>query len=550
VVSGGTVSVKLNNILGPYIKSHKGVRQGDPLSPILFNFVADGLFRMILKAQSNNLLCGSGDHIIEKGVVVLQYTDDTIICLKHDIKGARNMKLLLYMYGLMAGLIINFSKSEVITISDEDNWDGKYADIFNVQVGTFPIKYLGVPVSSSRLHVCDWMPLIDKSMKKLDIWKGRTMSIAGKSTLISSSLNNAPIYHMSIYLLRKTILGRLDKIRRTFFWQGGFTKRKYHLIKWTKICKSKKKGGLGIKDIRKMNVSLLVKWWWKLDNEEDVWQKNIKHKYLKSESILDVSHKQSDSAIWADLLKVKNIYLQGRKKLVRNGKTTFFWKDNWLYEKPLCIVYPVLFKFCQQQNILVDQVRNNLQSVSFTRWLMDDMLTDWQITLSDMRKINFTSNKDSVAWTVGTAGRFSVKSVYNAMTFNDSGPSHSKIWKSKIPAKIKIFLWLLLNNAVLTKDNLIKRKWVGNPTCYICNQIESASHLFFQCSTAKAVWAIVARCIGANNVPKSLNQCWLWCERWLPFGKQFHTMGIAAICWAIWKTRNKVCFEEKNQKPC
>lgn len=51
VVSGGTVSVKLNDIIGPYIKSYKGVRQGDPSSPILFNFVADGLSRMIHKAQ-------------------------------------------------------------------------------------------------------------------------------------------------------------------------------------------------------------------------------------------------------------------------------------------------------------------------------------------------------------------------------------------------------------------------------------------------------------------------------------------------------------------
>ena len=72
---------------------------------------------------------------------------------------------------------------------------------------------------------------------------------------------------------------------------------------------------------------------------------------------------------------------------------------------------------------------------------------------------------------------------------------------------------------------------------------ESVSHLFFQCSTAKAVWAIVAKCIGANDVPKSLGQCWLWCEKWLPFGKQFHTVGIAAICWAIWKTQNKACFD-------
>jgi hypothetical protein len=40
VVTSGTVSVKLNEITGPYIKSHKRVRQGDPLFPILFNFVA------------------------------------------------------------------------------------------------------------------------------------------------------------------------------------------------------------------------------------------------------------------------------------------------------------------------------------------------------------------------------------------------------------------------------------------------------------------------------------------------------------------------------
>ena len=61
------------------------------------------------------------------------------------------MKLLLYMYELMAGLKINFSKSEILTIKDEEGWDRKYADIFNCQLGTFPIRYLGVPISPSRL---------------------------------------------------------------------------------------------------------------------------------------------------------------------------------------------------------------------------------------------------------------------------------------------------------------------------------------------------------------------------------------------------------------
>lgn len=135
------------------------------------------------------------------------------------------------------------------------------------------------------------------------------MSIVGRTTLINSSLNNAPIYHMSIYLLPKSIIYKLDKIRRRFFWQGGGTKRKYHLLKWTQKFKHKKKGGLGIKDIRKMNVSLMTKWWWKLEREDGLWQKIIQFKYLCGKSVCTMNHRQSDSATWTDLLKIRHIYL-------------------------------------------------------------------------------------------------------------------------------------------------------------------------------------------------------------------------------------------------
>lgn len=61
-------------------------------------------------------------------------------------------------------------------INHEENLSQVYAEIFNYQIGLFPIKYLGVPVSPSRLHVSDRMPLVDKSNKKLDVWKGGNMS--------------------------------------------------------------------------------------------------------------------------------------------------------------------------------------------------------------------------------------------------------------------------------------------------------------------------------------------------------------------------------------
>jgi len=64
------------------------------------------------------------------------------------------------------------------------------------------------------------------------------------------------------------MIEKIDKVRKRFFWQGGGTKRKYHLVKWKIITKPKEKGGLGVKDLKKMNVSLLCKCWWKLEHEK------------------------------------------------------------------------------------------------------------------------------------------------------------------------------------------------------------------------------------------------------------------------------------------
>ena len=119
----------------------------------------------------------------------------------------------------------------------------QHAELFNCQMGRFPIKYLCMPVSPCRLHVCDWAPLIEKTEKKLSTWKGNSLSIAGRTTLINSSLSSSFIYHMSIYLFPKTVVAKLDNQIRMFFWQGGGTKRKYHLVKWGFICSSKKKEG-------------------------------------------------------------------------------------------------------------------------------------------------------------------------------------------------------------------------------------------------------------------------------------------------------------------
>jgi hypothetical protein len=66
----------------------------------------------------------------------------------------------------------------------------------------------------------DWARMEEKVAKKIDIWQGNSLSIAGRTTLINSSLINTTIYHMSMFLMPKTMIKRMKKGRRKFFWQG------------------------------------------------------------------------------------------------------------------------------------------------------------------------------------------------------------------------------------------------------------------------------------------------------------------------------------------
>ena len=75
---------------------------------------------------------------------VVQYADDTIICIEDDIDKAINLKLLMYMFEMMYGPKVNFQKSEILTVGGDETVVNKYAEIFDCEVGSFPIQYIGM----------------------------------------------------------------------------------------------------------------------------------------------------------------------------------------------------------------------------------------------------------------------------------------------------------------------------------------------------------------------------------------------------------------------
>jgi hypothetical protein len=112
-------------------------------------------------------------------------------------------------------------------------------------------------------------------------------------------------------------------------------------------------------------------------------------------------------------------------------------------------------------------------------------------------------------------------------------------------------MWQLYENAIVTRDNMKKRKWPGSPLCSFCKENETALHLFFHYPIARCVWGAVGSIIGTATCPNNLWQAISWFYAFLPGGSDWYMVGISAICWAIWKTQNKVTFDKhKLRSPC
>jgi len=151
VMSRGSVAVKVNDNICHYFQTRKGVRQGDPLSPIMFNIVVDMLAILISRAKEANHIRGVVPHLVDEGLSVLQYADDTVIFMDNDLERAKNMKLLLCAFEQLSGLKINFHKSELFCYGAAKVNQIDYAQIFGCDLGSFPFRYLGILMHPRKL---------------------------------------------------------------------------------------------------------------------------------------------------------------------------------------------------------------------------------------------------------------------------------------------------------------------------------------------------------------------------------------------------------------
>lgn len=167
---------------------------------------------------------------------------------------------------------------------------------------------MGVPLTSKRLTISHYLPLIDKIVARTRHWTARLLSYAGRIQLVKSITLAIAQYWMMCFPLPKFVLKKIDAICRSFIWTGSHEIKKKSLVAWKNICKPKCHGGLDIINFSLWNVTTMVKCLWNLCRKADnLWVKWIHMFYIKGRDILQLDSKTTWSWIFKNIMTQREL---------------------------------------------------------------------------------------------------------------------------------------------------------------------------------------------------------------------------------------------------
>ncbi|XP_077226326.1 uncharacterized protein LOC143865431 [Tasmannia lanceolata] len=112
-------------------------------------------------------------------------------------------------------------------------------NILKIEEGKLPIKYLGLPLITSRPTSRDCQPIMDKIKQRISSWSNHHLFRAGRVDLVKSVLSTYQIYWSAAFHIPKASLNNIEKILRNFIWAGSNLEKSHHPVSWNTICSPK-----------------------------------------------------------------------------------------------------------------------------------------------------------------------------------------------------------------------------------------------------------------------------------------------------------------------
>ncbi|XP_071694395.1 uncharacterized protein [Rutidosis leptorrhynchoides] len=511
-VSTTSFSISINGELHGHFKGKRGLRQGDPMSPYLFTMVMEILTLLFQWNINNNQEFTYHPKCESQKIVNVCFADDLFIFSYANMESVMIIADALEEFKNCSGLVPSFQKSTAFFAGVNKHIKDAILMVMPFVVGSLPVICLGVPLISTRLYHKDCKGLVDRLKRKIDDWKNKYLSFAGRVQLITSVLSSMQVYWSSVFMLSDSVIKEMEKIMRGFLWCQGEMKQGKAKVKWSTVYLPKSEGGLGIKSLKTWNIALMVYHIWNIITcKQTLWVKWIHTYRLQNHNFWVVDNVASGSWVWRKILSIRQLVRHLIVHVVGNGSNTSAWFDSWTDFGPLAQI----------------QVPN-------------------------------TTQEDKVGWkdSNGELVEFSSKAAWESLR-NRTTPVDwfQMVWFSNSIPRHTFMMWLLMDEKLKTQDKLhvwdVGSSNQGSPICALCSlQQDSHNHLFFECTFSKQLWSKVKKFIVIPGIGYNWKDIM---QLLIPYAHRrvarmlVAKFLLAATVYFIWQERNARLFKGESR---
>jgi ribonuclease HI len=483
------------------ITPSRGIRQGDPISPYLFLICAEALSAMLTHANMDGRLTGVPTSRRGPALSHLFFADDSLLFCRATLSQWNQLTSILQKYEEASGQKMNTNKTALFFSRNTSHVDKEQIQgVAGIPSNQRYDTYLGLPALVGRSRTSTFKSIKERVWKRLQDWKLKFLSTAGKEILLKAVIQAIPTYCMGVFRIPKALCKEINSLMMRFFWGHKENEKRIHWMSWNKMGISKKHGGMGFRDLVCFNKALLAKQIWRLwKNPDSLIARIMKAKYYPKCSVLEASLGNRPSFAWRSIQGASDLIKGGLIWRVGNGKKVRIWKDKWLptpstymMQSPPLILDP---------NATVSQLVD-AETKGWNFVLLERLFSREEIISIQSVPLSITNQEDALIWRGTKKGIFTVRSAYflekeREMATKPEGSSRTRqssiwklIWQQQMPNAEKHFLWRACHEILPTKANLCTRKVLLEPRCPICErEEETVVHALWQCPAARDVWS-------------------------------------------------------------
>jgi hypothetical protein len=392
--------------------------------------------------------------------------------------------------------------------------------------------------------------LKDRVWKRINSWRGRALSRAGKEVMIKSVLQAIPSYVMSVYLLPDSTIKDIERMMNSFWWGGGANNKGIRWLAWDRMTHPKSQGGMGFRDLHAFNMAMIAKQGWSIMTKPHTLVARLyKARYFPNSSLFDSKIGHNPSYAWRGIWKARCILMNGCRWRIGSGSSIKVMNEPWLRD-----VDGAWIPSPQNQGVHNLHV-NELMIPNVKMWDKGKVESLFpmhvakrilDIPLFDMH------GDDKLVWLDSTKGHYNVKSGYKLllnvtgkMVNSSQHDDWSSLWNILAPPKTKHLLWRISKGCLPTRRRLQEKHVPCTLNCPLCNDDEESDcHVLFRCAASNEVWQVA----GLHDVV----------TRYSHYGEDARSI-IHAICsrenseraglfamaiWVLWNNRNNKVWND------